>query len=103
MTEIAADLADQWDTLPAGGEVDVAAAMMHATLHIISRTMFSSDSDELVDILERGVGRYQSEPRPGLIDLLELPQCLPPLTSWRLPDRVLGEFRKMIAQHLTAR
>ena len=103
MTEIAEDLAAQWDTLPAGGEVDVAAAMMHATLHIISRTMFSSDSDEIVDIVERGVGHYQSEIRPGLIDLLELPQWLSRLTSWRRPERVFSEFDKMIDRLLTAR
>jgi len=103
MTEIAEDLAAQWDTLPAGGEVDVAAAMMHATLHIISRTMFSSDSDEIVDIVERGVEHYQSEIRPGLIDLLELPQWLSRLTSWRRPERVFSEFDKMIDRLLTAR
>src|SRR6185312_14595561 len=66
MTEIAAHLVDRWDALPAGAEIDVAAAMMKATLHIISRTMFSSDSDEIVDVVESGVGRYQSAIRPGL-------------------------------------
>jgi len=103
MTEIAAGLAAEWDTLPAGAEIDVAAAMMHATLHIISRTMFSSDSDEIVDILEHGVGRYQSELRPGLIDLLELPQWLSRLTSWRRPERIFSEFDKVIDRLLTAR
>jgi len=103
MTEIAADLADQWDTLPAEAEIDVAAAMMHATLHIISRTMFSSDSDEIVDIVERGVGRYQSEIRPGLVDLLELPQWLSRLTSWRRPERIFSEFDTMIDRLLTER
>ena len=103
MTEIAADLADRWDALPAGAEVDVAAAMMHATLHIISRTMFSSDSDEIVDIVERGVERYQADIRPGLIDLLELPQWLSRLTSWRRPERIFGEFDKVIDRLLTER
>jgi cytochrome P450 len=103
MTEIAEDLANQWDELPARSEVDVAAAMMHATLHIISRTMFSSDSDEIVDIVERGVERYQSEIRPGLVDLLELPKWLSRLTSWRRPERIFGEFDRVIDRLLTER
>src|SRR5437764_3359406 len=37
MTEIASGLVAQWDRLPDDAELDVAAAMMHATLHIISR------------------------------------------------------------------
>src|SRR5205814_5665702 len=41
MTEIASGLVAQWDRLPDDAELDVAAAMMHATLHIISRAMFS--------------------------------------------------------------
>jgi cytochrome P450 len=77
--------------------------MMKATLHIISRTMFSSDSDEIVDVVERGVGRYQSEIRPGLIDLLELPQWLSRLTSWRRPERIFGEFDKVIDRLLAER
>jgi cytochrome P450 len=103
MTEIAADLAGRWDTLPAGAEIDVAAAMMKATLHIISRTMFSSDSDEIVDVVESGVGRYQSAIRPGLVDLLELPKWLSRLTSWRRPERVFGEFDKVIDRLLAER
>src|ERR1700686_2920093 len=103
MTEIAADLAAEWDARPAGAVVDVAAAMMHATLYIISRTMFSSDSDEIVDTVERGVERYQSEIRPGLIDLLELPQWLSRLTSWRRPERIFSEFDRVIDRLLTER
>ena len=38
--------------------------MMHATLHIISRAMFSSDSDDIVDLVEHGVNQYQTNVRP---------------------------------------
>jgi len=103
MTEIAAHLADRWDALPAGAEIDVAAAMMKATLHIISRTMFSSDSDEIVGVVERGVGHYQSSIRPGLVDLLELPKWLSRLTSWRRPERVFGPFDLAINRLLAER
>ncbi|HKW53083.1 MAG TPA: cytochrome P450 [Stellaceae bacterium] len=103
MTEIATDLADRWATLAPGAEIDVAAAMMKATLDIISRTMFSSDSDEIVGVVERGVGHYQSGIRPGLIDLLELPQWLSRLTSWRRPERVFDQFDQMINRLLAER
>ncbi len=45
ITGVTAGLLEQWDALIDSGEIDVAAAMMHTTLHIISRAMFSSDSD----------------------------------------------------------
>lgn len=103
MTEIVGALVEEWDALPNGAETDVAAAMMHATLQIISRTMFSSDSDDIVDIVERGVGRYQTEIRPDLFDLLELPAWLGRLFSRQRPERIFGEFDRAIDRLLTAR
>lgn len=103
MTEIAEKLLTDWDALPPAAEVDVAAAMMHATLHIISRTMFSSDSDDIVDVVERGVGRYQTEIRPGLADLLELPLWLSRLMSRQRAERVLSDFDKAIDRLLAER
>lgn len=103
MTEIAERLLAEWDALPEGAEVDVAAAMMHATLHIISRTMFSSDSDEIVDVVERGVGRYQAEVRPGLADLLELPAWLSRLGAFHRPERIFTEFDRAIDRLLASR
>lgn len=76
MTEVAENLAAQWARLPAGAIIDVATAMMQATLTIISRTMFSSDSDAIVEIVGRGVERYQAEIRPTLADFLGLPAWL---------------------------
>ena len=83
MTEETLELLAKWDALPEPRELDVAAAMMHATLHIISRAMFSSDSDEIVDVVESGVSQYQSLVRPSLLDLLHLPQWLSRLLSPR--------------------
>ncbi len=103
MTEIADGLVKKWRALPSDAEVDVAAAMMHATLHIISRTMFSSDSDGIVDIVERGVERYQAEIRPGLADLLELPQWLSRLMGAHRPEAVLTEFDRAIDRMLAER
>src|SRR5437870_6170168 len=41
MTEVTQELLAKWDTLPNLSEIDLAAAMTHTTLHIISRAMFS--------------------------------------------------------------
>jgi cytochrome P450 len=103
MTDIAERLVAEWDSRPEGTELDVAAAMMHATLHIISRTMFSSDSDDIVDIVEKGVERYQAEVRPGLGDLLELPVWLSRLGSAHHPERIFSEFDRAIDRLLAAR
>ncbi|HUK00599.1 MAG TPA: cytochrome P450 [Stellaceae bacterium] len=103
MTEIAERLVAEWDSRPEGTEFDVAAAMMHATLHIISRTMFASDSDDIVDIVEKGVERYQAEVRPGLADLLELPVWLSRLGSAHHPERIFTEFDRAIDRLLAAR
>jgi hypothetical protein len=64
VTKVTADLLERWAVLPDLAEIDVAAAMMHTALHIISRAMFSSDSDDIVDVVERGVGQYQATTRP---------------------------------------
>jgi cytochrome P450 len=73
ITGVASALLNEWDALPRASEVDVAAAMMHTTLHIISRAMFSANSDEIVDVVERGVEQYQKTVRPSLLDLLGFP------------------------------
>jgi cytochrome P450 len=103
MTEIAEGLVGTWNALPQGAVVDVAAAMMHATLHIISRTMFSSDSDGVVDIVERGVERYQTEVRPSLADLLSLPLWISRLTSHTTANTIFTEFDRLIDRLLAAR
>jgi len=70
ITAVVRDLLAEWDALPDRNDVDVGAAMMRTTLHIISRAMFSANSDEIVEVVERGAGRYQMTMRPSLFDLL---------------------------------
>ncbi len=103
MAEIALQIVDDWDARPAGAEIDVAVAMMHATLHIIARTMFSSDSDDIVDVVERGVERYQAEVRPRLADLLELPLWLSRLGRRPRPELIFSEFDEAIDRLLASR
>lgn len=103
MTETAEKLAAEWRDLADGAEVDVANAMMRATLTIISRTMFSSDSDEIVDVIERNAGRYQAEIRPGLSDMLELPMWLSRLIDGKRSGAAFSEFHRIIDRLMGAR
>jgi len=50
MTAAAEELLADWSRLGADERIDIATAMMEVTLDIISRTMFSSDSDHIVAI-----------------------------------------------------
>jgi cytochrome P450 len=103
MTEVTEEMLAQWDAMPERSEVDVAVAMMHTTLHIISRAMFSSDSDEIVDVVERGVSEYQTTVRPNLLDLLHFPEWLTELISPRMADGILNEFDASVDRLLTER
>src|SRR5215472_12944638 len=104
ITAVANELLNRWDALPEHSEVDVGAAMMHTTLHIISRAMFSANSDEIVDIVEQGVGRYQTAVRPNLLDLLGLPAWFTRLFSFRRAGAtVFNVFDKTVDQLIDSR
>src|ERR1700727_2848627 len=92
MTGAAEELLAEWDQVPAGTGVDVQTAMMAVTLDIISRTMFSSDSDDIVTIMERSAGRYQAEMRPNIMDMMGWPKWLAGLPRNRVAQRTLGEL-----------
>lgn len=103
MTELTEALIAKWDTLGPPREVDVAAAMMQLTLHIISRAMFSSDCDDIVSVLENAVTKYQINVRPRLVDLLHFPQWLADLIT-PLPSRgIFDEFDRKVDRLLTER
>src|SRR5260370_41893197 len=76
--------------------IDVSTAMMEVTLNIISRTMFSSDSDDIVSIMGRSAGRYQVEMRPNILDMLGWPKWLAALPRLGVAKRTLGEFDRVI-------
>jgi cytochrome P450 len=103
MTEVTQDLLAKWDALPEGSQTDVAAAMMHATLHIISKAMFSADSDEIVDVVESGVSQYQTIVRPSLLDLLHFPLWLSRLISPMPTKGIFDAFDQKIDALLTVR
>jgi cytochrome P450 len=103
MTAVTEELLAQWDALAEPRETDVAAAMMHATLHIISRAMFSSDSDEIVDTVESGVNRYQNTVRPSLLDLLHVPLWLARILAPKRTEGILDEFDAKVDRLLIER
>jgi cytochrome P450 len=103
MTEITEALLAKWDAMPQGSELDVAAAMMQATLHIISRAMFSSDADEIADAVEKGVVKYQTIVRPRLLDLLHIPEWLTELVSPQHTKGIFDEFDRKVDRLLTER
>jgi cytochrome P450 len=92
MTAATEELLEEWSRLGANEPVDVATAMMKLTLHIISRTMFSTDSEAMIAIMERGAGNYQAGMRPNIMDFLGWPAWLAGLPRARVADRSLGEF-----------
>jgi cytochrome P450 len=102
MTGVTEELLGKWDALAEPRELDVAAAMMHTTLHIISRAMFSSDSDEIVDSVEKGVNTYQIVVRPSLFDLLHVPLWLTRLIA-PFPTGIFDEFDRKVDKLLTER
>lgn len=99
----AEELLADWSRRGAGESVDVATAMMEVTLNIISRTMFSSDSDPIVAVMERGAGRYQAQMRPNMLDFIGLPAWLAGLGRARVAGRTLGEFDQEIDRLITLR
>lgn len=103
MTEVATAMLARWDALPPGAALDVATEMMHATLLIISRAMFSSDSDDADAIAERCVERYQAEMRPGLLDIFGAPDWVPRLSRANGAHEALREFDRVIDRLLGER
>ena len=103
MTRAAQDLLEDWSGLGEDTPVEVGTAMMQTTLTIISRTMFSSDSDRIVAVMERGAGRYQAQMRPNMMDFLGFPAWLAGVGRIRVADRTLGEFDAEIDRLITLR
>jgi cytochrome P450 len=104
ITAVTRDLLARWDALPDASEVDVGAAMMHTTSHIISRAMFSANSDAIVEVVERGVGRYQMTVRPSLFDLLRFPLWFADLFSGRRSTaKVFNEFDRAVDELIASR
>jgi cytochrome P450 len=103
MSGAAQELLNAWSRLGAGASTDVAEDMMEVTLKIISRTMFSSDSDDIMTIMGGAAGRYQAQIRPNILDLLGLPLWLAAFGRQKAANRVFSEFDTLIDRLIEAR
>ena len=96
MTAAAEELMDKWGRAAPDTTVDVSVAMTEVTLQIISRTMFSTDSDDMAAIMERSFGEYQARMRPNLLDILGMPAWLAGLGRMNVAKHTLREFDAVI-------
>ena len=103
MTGAAEELMAKWDSVGSDTTVDVSIAMTEVTLQIISRTMFSSDSDDMAAIMERSFGEYQAQMRPNILDFIGMPAWLAGLGRMNVAKRTLREFNGVIDRLIAAR
>lgn len=75
-----------WEAMDDGAEIDVAREMTTLTLEVISRTMFSTESETLQSRLDESIRR-------GLAELNIGPQHLAPVIGRFLLDRKLARVR----------
>jgi len=92
MSAATGELLADWSRLAPDVPLDISTEMMRLALHIISRTMFSADSETMCAIMERGAEHYQTQMRPNIMDFLGLPAWLAALPRKQVVDRTLGEF-----------
>jgi cytochrome P450 len=103
MTAAAEELVAEWSALDPNTGVDVCDSMMEVTLKIISRTMFSSDSDDIMSIMGHAAGRYQATVRPNILDLLGVPLWLAGLGRNKAAHRAFAEFDTVIDRLIESR
>ena len=84
----------QWDAVPDGGEVDVAGDMSALTLRIIAGTMFSADTDDVIDLVAQTMkGGFDVE-QFNILDVLPITGPL----RMRSRERTMAEqFRPLDA------
>jgi cytochrome P450 len=70
MAEAAEAFRRRWDALASDREVEMASEMKALTLQVICKTMFSSDSEELVGLTGKTLGFTQAALNFGLLDVL---------------------------------
>ena len=103
MTGAAEELMRKWDGVGSDTTVDVSIAMTEVTLQIISRTMFSSDSNNMADIMERSFREYQAQMRPNLLDFIGMPAWLAGLGRMNVAKRTLRDFNVVIDRLIETR
>lgn len=73
---------ERWDQLPDRAEIDMAEEMTALTLQVISRTVFSTDSEAIVDLIGGALTRgLEAAANANILDLL------PVIGEWRMRAR----------------
>jgi cytochrome P450 len=96
MTEATERQLDRWDALANGASVDIADAMMRVTLDIISQTMFSADSNGMVDMVDHAIRAFQETVEFGLADLLPVLRQRRWRAREREAHRIFADFDRAI-------
>ena len=86
ITDAAEARLEAWDAIGENAEIDIAREMVTLTLEVISRTMFSTDSDALRSRLDETF-------RKGMAELSFGPQHIAPLIGPFLLNRKLARIR----------
>jgi cytochrome P450 len=72
----------RWDALPDGAPIDMAQEMKALTLQVIARTVFSTDSAEIIDLIGGTLSRgLEAAAEANILDLL------PVVGEWRMKAR----------------
>jgi cytochrome P450 len=72
----------RWDALPDGAAIDMAQEMKALTLQVIARTVFSTDSAEIIDLIGGTLSRgLEAASEANILDLL------PVIGEWRMRAR----------------
>jgi cytochrome P450 len=86
ITDAATARLEGWDAMGESAEIDIAREMTALTLEVISRTMFSADSDALRARIDETI-------RNGMVEMSFGPQHILPLIGSFLLNRKLGRVR----------
>jgi cytochrome P450 len=78
MVETTTSFIEKWNGLPPNTVIDIESAMTELTLQIISRTMFSSDSNGICDLVGNTLSDGTEAMTFGLLDVL------PVIGPWRM-------------------
>jgi len=103
MTRHTEEMLAGWDALPDGTDLMLDQAMTALTLAIIAKTMFSSDAENMGELVATSVERYQTEIHPTLFDLLGLPGWVPRVRSMRYAERIFSDFDREIERMIALR
>ena len=103
MVDAACKLANRWAALSAGACVEMEDAMMELTLEIISRSMFTADSDAIKGIIREGSARYQQIMMVGLLEFV--PGLGPLWSAWKgmRGRRMMRDFNRAMYELIAAR